>query len=59
MTNREHMNTLPNEELAKVVTTIDEACEQQTDAGLCKNYKSCDDCKADWLGKERAEYERI
>lgn len=55
MTNREHMNTLSNEEFAKITTTIDQACEQQTDAGLCKNYKSCDDCKADWLGKERAE----
>lgn len=55
MTNREWLNSLSDEELAKVVTIIEKACEQMCDAGLCKTYIDCDVCKANWLKKERVE----
>lgn len=49
MTNREWLNSLSDEEMAKAIHI--NACDEQTE--ICKQELQCHICLADWLKKER------
>ena len=51
MTNREWLNSLSDEEMAKAVLVT--CCKQQKEP--CKEEIDCTVCLADWLKKERVE----
>jgi len=51
MTNREWLNSLSDEEMAKAVLVT--CCKQQKEP--CKEEIDCTVCLADWLKKERVK----
>ena len=54
MTNREYVNTLNNEELAKAIGYLPKICDEM---GQCDPGTNCVQCCYKWLEKERVQTE--